>query len=124
MPQYSYHCRECSHEWQERHPMSESSVLTDCPGCGANANHRVVSTPALHVEGSNNTFGYKFGKNMDKAKEIRHNHEEKFGDYDDFTGSRSGAPRRLIDPDEDITYIGDVDKRTFEEVTNNEHQKK
>lgn len=125
MPLYDYQCRECDHRWDTFRPMQERSDPIECPACGVVGDHRAITAPALHIEGSKppseQSFSYRLGKNMDDARRTRAEHEAKFGKYEEFTGPRKGAPRRVI-PEEDIDFIGDADPQTFRDVMNNEHQ--
>jgi putative FmdB family regulatory protein len=49
MPQYSYRCRSCSHEFDEIHTVSDRKIPEEkpCPGCGQSEIYQKIGTPVI-----------------------------------------------------------------------------
>ncbi len=71
MPIYSYRCKECGHEFEQRQRMS-ADALTDCPECNGRI-RRVVNSVGVVFKGSgfyvtDNRNGAKNGKTRKSSK--------------------------------------------------------
>lgn len=88
--------------------MANSSDPCNCPSCGKHGDHKQLDAPAFKVIGgcSPPSFSYNLGKNMEKAKQMRAVHEEKFGKHEEYVQGSPGS-RRVIDSDS-VTVHGDI----------------
>jgi putative FmdB family regulatory protein len=108
MPNYSFRCARCNHDWVESRKMAESSDPSGCPSCGHEGNHREIGPVRFKMDGddSGRSDSYRLGKNMEKAKKLREDHRKVFGRYEEYvpkTGSRT-----VIDTERDVTVHGDI----------------
>ena len=99
MPLYEFQCLDCEKVYQELTKWDETEEYpnTFCPQCNSNKKEKLISVSNFQFSNPTNTskfdsFSYRAGFNMDKAKAERR-HAEEFSHVGD-------APYRSID---DIT---------------------
>lgn len=113
MPQYSFVCKECHHEWTESRRMAHSRDPATCPACEAHGDFRVIDAPQFILDKGDDPM-YKIAKGLGAAKEERQEHQRKFGSYEKYAGTETVQKRREVsgmDADEDVTYMGNIGDR-------------
>jgi hypothetical protein len=106
--------------------ISESSIEFPCPKCSAVDNHRSVSSPTIQpLNPDNESFEYRVEKGLEKAKNIRNDHEAQFGTYEDWMGDRAKhGSQRSISMDQiemigaDEEFIKNFENKQTEEAKN------
>lgn len=106
MPTYAYRCASCETTFSALRSAGDRDTPAECPSCHGEA-PRIPCIPAVQIAGGDvqQSFLYRAGKAMAKAKEERAAHEERFGKHQEYT-------QKLPEPDhegpDDISRLGNV----------------
>lgn len=108
MPTYRYRCTQCPNEFNALRDTGSRDHPLPCPLCQSQAD-RIPSIVSVQITNGDtqNSFLYRAGKAMAKAKEERMSHEEKFGSYGEYMNSLP-KPDKESDEPIDVDRLGNV----------------
>ncbi len=115
MPTYRYRCTKCPNEFNALREVELRDDVLPCPLCQSQSN-RIPSVTSVQIANGDvqNTFMYRAGKAMSRAKEERQAHEARFGQYGEYMKSipqpdiQSGGSEVQSDEPIDVDRLGNV----------------